>query len=762
MAARARPSSGHGQAADLSALSGSKASGPAKAPVPPPACPRPAVRGLRSPPQPPAAPPALSAGRGSGRAGLPGAGKTGPRPSAPAPPQRAPAARVAAAPARTPGALGREEAPRNSHMRNGSVDHALPTSRQVGSTPLRAIGKASVADDEGQGSYEQEVEDYSAGEQEHTGADGTGDWDSFEELEEAQGEWGRQDDAQDEDWWDQPDQNQEPLEEEGQGEDMEGGDGEFLGPEELGQEQPEDMDENAEADEAFDASFEAGEDAQEEEEQEPPEDEQGDLYPDFEDKLPCREGDLSVDDIPEEQRDSLAGNLELKRALSHDLINIPAEKRRKLENGDAQSMPSVTPTARKLLRQWRLERDSAASFVLRVADPKDVEALAKTHWEPNPAHKRSKAEQLYDQLTRMYERQGPPGGALDAVAAFGHRWHLTASDDELLAKLDHKCLRRVLNDYDKSRAIPEILEEASDDGAFPDGELAVPDKAGLFVLARSQCLELLDPFGDALVLGDANLTFSLQLAEHRQSLSHSGQTIATTFENLETLRERYKEIEETVKKLEELGAEVLHNVDCTRLAVDPRFQGMQAKFGAVYYNFPHAGVVPGFFDGHPFVRWRHANLMHLFFRALRHFVKPGGSVKVASNSGATGVRFSDIIGGASASEFMHDETFPFLEWQLSRYRRSYGDRRDSTKRPEDGEVYNDQRAHTDMVYCFTYRPSGKVLPAPSISYPPTRDELLASNEGRAGRLPSHKEQRRKRVEALLQLFLTYIQGIHVG
>jgi len=26
-----------------------------------------------------------------------------------------------------------------------------------------------------------------------------------------------------------------------------------------------------------------------------------------------------------------------------------------------------------------------------------------------------------------------------------------------------------------------------------------------------------------------------------------------------------------------------------RLAVDPRFKGMENKFGAVYYNFPHAG-----------------------------------------------------------------------------------------------------------------------------------------------------------------------------
>merc|ERR1712232_673708 len=153
-------------------------------------------------------------------------------------------------------------------------------------------------------------------------------------------------------------------------------------------------------------------------------------------------------------------------------------------------------------------------------------------------------------------------------------------------------------------------------------------------------------------------------------------------------------------ELERNDAEVMHNVDCTRLGVDPRFQGKGGKFGAVYYNFPHAGAVRGFFDGHPFVQWRHANLMRLFFRALRGFVKMGGSVKVASNSRATGVRFSDIIEGAKASEFTHNETFPFLEWRLSGYRRSYGDRRDAVKRPEEGEVYNDQRGHSDMVYCF--------------------------------------------------------------
>merc|ERR1740129_2514836 len=243
---------------------------------------------------------------------------------------------------------------------------------------------------------------------------------------------------------------------------------------------------------------------------------------------------------------------------------------------------------------------------------------------------------------------------------------------------------------------------------------------GLLTMSRFNRLELIDPSADALVVGDANLTFSLLLAQHREGLGHVGRTVATTFEQIDTLREWYKEIDETVKILEEKSTEVLHNVDCTRLAVDPRFQGMTGKFGAVYYNFPHAGVVKGFFDGHPFVRWRHENLMHLFFRALRAFVKPGGVVKVSSNSNATRVRYSDILGAANRSEFGHIETVPFLDWQLRGYRRSYGDRRDAKRRPEEGEIYRSQRGHSDMVYSFQFAPSGGTPPTQRIRHPPTR------------------------------------------
>lgn len=291
-------------------------------------------------------------------------------------------------------------------------------------------------------------------------------------------------------------------------------------------------------------------------------------------------------------------------------------------------------------------------------------------------------------------------------------------------------------------------------------EEAAAERPGLMAMGRFNRLELIDPNADALVVGDANLTFAQCLATHREALGHVGRIVATTFETIEILRERYAEIDKTVKDLEDTNAEVLHNVDGTRLAVDPRFQGMEGKFGAVYYNFPHAGVVSGFFDGHPFVRWRHENLMHLFFRALRGFVKHGGLVKVSSNSGATGVRYTDIIAAGHNSEFSHVETVPFLEWQLRSYNRSYGDRRDANRRPGENEGYKSQRAHSDMVYCFKYEPSGDNPPKALIRRPPTKEDLLKSSECKLRQMTG--EHKARRAEEIYELFLTYVQGIHVG
>jgi len=264
------------------------------------------------------------------------------------------------------------------------------------------------------------------------------------------------------------------------------------------------------------------------------------------------------------------------------------------------------------------------------------------------------------------------------------------------------------------------------------------------------------------VFGDANLTFSMNLAKHRKYLGHVGRVIATTFEDIGTLRQRYPEIDESIKLLEDHHAEVYHEVDCTRFALDPRFKGMEESLGAVYYNFPHSGAIQGFFDGHPMVNWRHENLMRLFFRALRHFVKPGGSVKVASNAGATGVRFSYIVGSALENEFLHEETMPFLEWHLHRYGRSYGDRRDLYKRPDatNNQSYNAQSGNSDMVYCFCYAPTGKQLGPQFTRNPPTLATLQNCHDGPFKNLIGNSKL--TLAKQLHGRFVTEISGVHVG
>merc|ERR1719473_1054160 len=98
---------------------------------------------------------------------------------------------------------------------------------------------------------------------------------------------------------------------------------------------------------------------------------------------------------------------------------------------------------------------------------------------------------------------------------------------------------------------------------------------------------------------------------------------------------------------------------------------------------------------------------------LNSFSMAPPTMKVASNMGAVGVRYSYIVGGAIENEFKHIETMPFMEWILHRYGRSYGDRRDSYKRPdaENNQSYNAQKADSDMVYCFKFEPSGEPLDA---------------------------------------------------
>jgi len=390
--------------------------------------------------------------------------------------------------------------------------------------------------------------------------------------------------------------------------------------------------------------------------------------------------------------------------------------------------------------------------------------LERTNYMPDKFHpKKTPAELLGQHLAQQVERGMSGGRALDVISAFKFRWSLDAAAEKTLRVLNHKDLRYVMTNFDNTAPIEDLVSEAAlehpdDDGAFS----AAPQASGLKAIGRFSRLELIDPLADCAVFGDANLTFCMNLARHRKSLGHVGRVIATTFEEIGTLRERYKEIDDSIKILEDHHAEVYHGVDCTRIALDQRFKGMEDSLGAVYYNFPHSGAIQGFFDSHPLVNWRHENLMRLFFRALRHFVKPGGFVKVASNAGAVGVRFSYIVGGGIENEFNHVETMPFTEWHLHRYGRSYGDRRDVYKRPDatNNQSYNAQNANSDMVYCFEYAPTGKTMAPQFVRSPPTLSTLQACKDGPFKNLVG--DRKIQLAKQLHDRFLTEITGTHVG
>lgn len=482
----------------------------------------------------------------------------------------------------------------------------------------------------------------------------------------------------------------------------------------------------------------------------------------LEERDTAEEGEEYLDagvEVQEHLKDAVEGNLRLKRLLN-DEQGESASKRRK---GDVQPLECTTKI-NQLLSRWGLTQDVVVRYVLDNLDKAELQELCNGSYSPDKFNQwKSSAELLAKHIVEMRERKMVGGSPIDVIAAFKHKWNFDGASEKLLRALPHKELRYVLNTYDGSTSLEETMEEAaSADAEENPTASALPEAPGSNTLGRFSRLELIDPLADCAVFGDANLTFALKLAKHRKALGHVGRVIATTFEEIETLRERYKEIDESIKTLEEHYAEVYHGVDCTRIAIDPRFEGMEGALGAVYYNFPHSGAIQGFFDGHPLVNWRHENLMRLFFRALRSFVKPDGLVKVSSNMGAVGVRYSYIIGSAVENEFQHVETMPFLEWHLHRYGRSYGDKRDVYKRPDatNNQSYNAQRAEADMVYCFRYVPSGEMLPQQHIRPPPSLNTLSMCTDGPFKSL--QPEAKKALAQQLHKRFVTEVSGVHVG
>lgn len=466
-------------------------------------------------------------------------------------------------------------------------------------------------------------------------------------------------------------------------------------------------------------------------------------------------------EVDENLKDAVEGSLRLKRMLSED-DDTARKKFRAADDPEG----AVEAKTKELLLKWQLHTDLLVKHVLEGAKPAQLDEIIRSNWKPDMySMNKTPCELVARKISDIFEKSMPGGSAVDPISSFKFRHKLLFTTDSKLRALSHKDLRYVLDNFDpQTGSLDECIADAN--SYEPENDLApeatVPEGPGASCFGRFSRLELIDPLADCAVFGDANLTFALRLAKHRKALGHVGRVIATTFEEIKDLRERYKEIDQSIKTLEDHFAEVYHGVDCTRIALDPRLREFQGTFGAVYYNFPHSGAIQGFFDGHPVVNWRHENLMRLFFRALRSFMKPGGIVKVASNMGATGVKYSFIIGGALENEFHHTETIPFTEWHLHRYGRSYGDKRDIYKRPDakNNQSYNAQAADRDMVYCFAYHPTGEKLGAQDVRMPPTLKTLKSCSEGPFRQLGV--AQKDNMAKQLHSRFVTEISGVHVG
>lgn len=260
------------------------------------------------------------------------------------------------------------------------------------------------------------------------------------------------------------------------------------------------------------------------------------------------------------------------------------------------------------------------------------------------------------------------------------------------------------------------------------------------VLSRFKHVQKFTRGMHVLVVGDGNLTFSKTVAQvmkdegmfEEKDEDEAAKFYATTFHTYEDLKELYPDtIDSTISTIEKSGATVMHGIDATDMGTH-----FFEKFDLIIWNFPHAGCVKGFRDGHPMVSWRHVNLMRKFFRSSREVCRDEGMIVVTTNEKAHGVNAPDMVKFAEVNEFKNVEKFSFTDWNLSAYERAFGDYRDCSAakraRTSEGGVKSDkygQQKSADFVYSFsakfdeTYHlPSLELLPAPKPS------DLVAGTE----------------------------------
>ncbi|CAK9006991.1 unnamed protein product, partial [Durusdinium trenchii] len=258
-------------------------------------------------------------------------------------------------------------------------------------------------------------------------------------------------------------------------------------------------------------------------------------------------GGVEADDVAEHLQGAVEASFRLKRILSEDLKAAIVRHREGLKRPRFEA-PRVgqeeSGRIDRILRKWGLQSESVVRHVLEGLSLFELRELENSGYYPDTTNEwRGPAELSAVHIAQMREMLGPSGAAVDPIQAFRAHWNLDGTQEVRLRLLCHKDVRYVMRHYDGTRPLEQVMEEAKPkpplkgltEGAapsFPSGSKAI---------GRFYRLEIIDPTTDAVVFGDANLSFALNLARHRKALGHVGRIIATTFENLETLRERYTE-----------------------------------------------------------------------------------------------------------------------------------------------------------------------------------------------------------------------------
>ncbi|CAL1170666.1 unnamed protein product [Cladocopium goreaui] len=131
----------------------------------------------------------------------------------------------------------------------------------------------------------------------------------------------------------------------------------------------------------------------------------------------------------------------------------------------------------------------------------ELEYLDTSEFEPDMFNwQRMPADQALTHVALWHERESLGGGPIDVLLTFQKRWNLSSLFDGMLRELSHKDLRYVVEHYDGSQQLEQLIDQAQQSLPLRGrAEGCMPDANGVVTMSRFHRLELIDPVADAAV-----------------------------------------------------------------------------------------------------------------------------------------------------------------------------------------------------------------------------------------------------------------------